>query len=74
MSEALVVEGETVLARLIRERLMRPVLVAEALGVSRSKLHRLMHGEARLSLEEAVRASRLFGVPVEAFVEGFGDE
>lgn len=71
--EALV-EEETVLARLIRERLMRPALVAAALGVSRSTLHRLMHGESRMSVEVAVRASRLFGVPVEAFVEGVGDE
>lgn len=67
-------EGERVLARLIRERGLLKGFVAERLGMHPSALSNVLAGRRALSLEEAVRASRLFGVPVEAFVEGFGDE
>lgn len=53
--------GETPLGRLIREQGRIKGWVAEQIGCDRSRLSRLISGESNLTLEEAVKASRVFG-------------
>lgn len=67
---------EPPIARLIRERCMSAAKVAAHVGMTRSKLSRLCtgNGSSRLTAEEAVKLSRLFGVTVEELLPGGGGE
>lgn len=65
--------GETVLARLIREQGRLKGWVADQMGVSVYRLSRLLTGEREMTLKEAAKAAEVFEVPVEAFLlEGAG--
>lgn len=61
--------GETPIARLLRSKPYSQAAVARELGISPWRLSRLKNGgSAVLTAAEAVRAARLFGVPVEELV------
>lgn len=61
--------GETPFARLLRSKPYSQAAVARELGISPWRLSRLKTGgSAVLTAAEAVRAARLFGVPVEELV------
>lgn len=61
--------AETPLARLVREQGRLKGWVADQLGISRSRLSRLLTGERQLTLEEAAAAARAFGVPIETLLK-----
>lgn len=60
---------EKPLARLIREQGRLKGWVATQLGCGPERLSRLLSGERELTLSEAAAAARVFGVPIETFLD-----
>lgn len=61
--------NEKPLARLIREQGRLKGWVATQLGCGPERLSRLLSGERELTLSEAAAAARVFGVPIETFLD-----
>jgi len=62
--------NETPLARIVREQGRLKGWLADRIGCGPERLSRLLTGERSLTLEEASKASRALGVPIETFLEG----
>lgn len=60
--------AETPLARVVREQGRLKGWLAEQMGIGPFRLSRLLSGERSLTLEEAAKAARALGVPMETFL------
>lgn len=61
--------SETPIARLVREQGRIKGWLAKQIGCDRSRLSRILSGERTMTVEEAARAARALGVPMETFVQ-----
>jgi plasmid maintenance system antidote protein VapI len=66
--DVVLMTGPGAIARLCREQGRTKGWVAAQLGITPSRLSKLIAGAVAMRVDEAAKAALLFGVPIETFV------